>query len=137
MLMVHHIDVWACDMCMCVQAPVKSLMSRHPGDPPTHFCLALSLPSRLFLFERTRCDSMFPIAKQSCHSGLGICLISNGVRRCWWEKSTIYQMSLLSSALADRAPARTVRCYRQSGFSPQKDSLKRVMILIFNIEKLK
>lgn len=28
-------------------------------------------------------------ARQSCHSGLGICLFSIGVRRCCWEKSSL------------------------------------------------
>lgn len=97
---------------------------RTPSDPSTHFCLALSLPSRLSFSERTRCDSMFPIAKQSCHSGLGICLISIGVRQCWWEKSAVYQMSLLSGALADRARAQIMRLYRFH--SSTVDPLQRI-----------
>lgn len=140
-----HIDVWACDisrvcMCVCTRAAVWEFPSLHPDEPSTHLCLVLSLPSRLFLSVRPRCDSMFPIserigtlggrkkkvregARQSCHSGLGICLFSIGVRRCWWEKSTVYQMSSLHIARAVWALTRTARQYHRDNSSSQKDSL--------------
>lgn len=86
-------------------------------------CLSFSLCK-----VRPRCDSMFPIserigtlgakrererewergARQSCHSGLGICRFSIGVRQCWWEKNTVYQMSLLNIAQAAWASTRAI-----------------------------
>lgn len=64
-----HIDVWACDisrvcMCVCTRAAVWEFPSLHPDEPSTHLCLVLSLPSRLFLSVRPRCDSMFPISER-------------------------------------------------------------------------
>ena len=141
-----HIDVWGlwhitcvcvC-VCVCVRAAVWEFLSLRPDDPSTRLCLVLSLPSRLFLSVRPRCDSMFLIserigtlgegvkkkvregARQRCHSGLGICLFSIGVRRCWWEKSAVYQMSLLNTA--GWALTRTARLYHQDKSPSQRDS---------------
>lgn len=122
-------DVWACDilhMCLSVCAHVcvstngalRHFPSLLTDDRSTHLCLALSLPSRLCLTVRPRCDSMFPISerigalaakggggrkviegeRQSRHSGLSSCLFSASERQSWWEKSSVYQMSLLNTA---------------------------------------
>lgn len=104
-----HIDVWAYDiscLCVCVHESgcVRVALCALMILPPIFVSYYLSLHVS-FLSARPRCDSMFPIserigtlgekkgaregARQSCHSGLGICLFSIGVRRCWWEKSTL------------------------------------------------
>lgn len=125
-----HIDVWACD--------ISQLLSLHPSDPSTHFCLILSLPSRLFLSGRPRCDSMFPKSEWIGTPGekkwvreqdraatvvlASVCsqLVCGGAGG---EKSTVYQMSLLNIAQAEWALTRTVRHSHQDNSSSQKDLL--------------
>lgn len=75
-------------------------------------CLTLSLHLCLCFSVRPRCNSMFPHIRenwhsgsekvrngerQSCHSGLSICLFSIGVRPVWWEKSKVCHMLSLKT----------------------------------------
>lgn len=75
-------------------------------------CLTLSLHLCLCFSVRPRCNSMFPHIRenwhsrskkvrngerQSCHSGLSICLFSIGVRPVWWEKSNVCHMLSLKT----------------------------------------
>lgn len=111
--------------CVCVRVHMKEavwhFLSLNPDDPSSHLCLALSLPSRLCLSVQWDPDvtACFPyqrelvhwepkqkkkvreVERQSCHSGLSICLFSIGARQGWWEKSVVYQMSLLKIVSVD------------------------------------
>lgn len=143
-LVTYHTCV--CTRQLCESAP------RRPDHPSIHLCLVLSLPSRLFLSGRRRCDSVFPISERIGTLGGEERKRERKGSKTEQDRAATAVLASVCSQLACGAaagderslpdvtaetPTRRTGPYHEDKSPSQRDSLHRVMILIFMSKNLK